>query len=148
MVRYNEVIFQTQLENCFVILCCGRICRIKDQSVQQSVTKLRVDKFIFHHIEYLDGKLNLTSGEANQEAIMNENISSKIFSLVKRQHEDVDEINIEMDKTEQDSLNETENWRCRIKAETSANNRVSKPKSNYLTPCTDWETNSLKQIKL
>jgi len=38
-----------------------------------------------------------------------------------------------MDKTERDSLNETENWRCKIKAETSANNRVSKwPKSNYL----------------
>jgi len=41
-------------------------------------------KFIFHYIEYLDGKLKLTSSEANQEAIMNENISSKIFSLVKR----------------------------------------------------------------
>jgi len=25
-----------------------------------------VDKFIFYHIEYLDGKLKLTSGEANQ----------------------------------------------------------------------------------
>jgi len=97
---------------------------------------MRVDKFIFHHIEYLDGKLKLTSGEANQEVIMNENISSKIFSPMKRQYEDVDEVNVEMDKTERDSLNETENWRCKIKSETSANNPVSKRlKSNYLTPC-------------
>jgi len=69
---------------------------------------MRVDKFIFHHIEYLDGKLKLTSGEANQEAIMNENISSKIFSPVKRQHENVNKVNLEMDKTKQGSLNETE----------------------------------------
>jgi len=34
---------------------------------------------------------------------------------VKRQHE----VNLEMNKTERDSLNETENWRCKIKAETS-----------------------------
>jgi len=113
---------------------------------------MRVDKFIFHHVEYLDGKLKLTSGEANQEVIMNKNISSKIFSPVKRQHEDVDEVNVEMDKTERDSLNETENWRCKIKAETSANNRVSKRlKSNYLTPCADWdfiETNKTIGIPL
>jgi len=70
------------------------------------------------------------------------------YDRVKRQHE----VNLEMDKTERDSLNETENWRCKIKAETSANNRVSKwPKSNYLTPCADWdfiETNKTIGIPL
>jgi len=86
---------------------------------------MRVDKFIFHHIEYLDGKLKLTSDKVNQKAIMNKNISSKIFSPVKRQHEDVDEVSLEMDKTERDSLNETENWQCKIKAESVFRNGLN-----------------------
>lgn len=45
---------------------------------------------------------------------------------MEKQHEDVDDINLEMEKEERDSLNEIENWRCKIKAETSASNRVSK----------------------
>lgn len=50
-----------------------------------------------------------------------------------------------------DSLNEIENWRCKIKREsplkfkfvkrkTSENEKVTKrEKPNYLTPCADWD---------
>lgn len=55
---------------------------------------MQIDKFIFRHIEYLDGKLKLTSGESNKKMIVSENISSP----VKKHHEDVDEVDLKMEK--------------------------------------------------
>lgn len=68
---------------------------------------MRIDKFIFRYIEYLDGKLKLTSKELN-EKIVNE--YSDILSQVKIPHEDIDKVNleieknVEMEKVEKDSL--------------------------------------------
>lgn len=62
---------------------------------------MRIDKFIFRHIEYLDGKLKLTSGESNQKMIVSESISSpvNISSPIERQYKDeVDEATLEMKK--------------------------------------------------
>ena len=77
-------------------------------------------RVIFRHIEYLDEKLKLTSGESNQKMIVSKNISGPI----KRQYEEVhkvdkvNEVNLEeetdtekkeIEKEKQDFLNEIEN---------------------------------------
>lgn len=76
---------------------------------------MRIDKFNFRHIEYLDEKLKLTSGESNQKLIVSENISSPVKRQYKDEVDEVDEVNLEMEKNikmekeERDSLNEIEN---------------------------------------
>lgn len=58
-----------------------------------------------------------------------------------KENTEIKEIESENEIT-RESLNEIENWRCKIKKETSINKKetaTKRIKSNYLTPCADWD---------
>lgn len=95
---------------------------------------MRIDKFILCHLEYLEGKLLLV-GTSDQKTPIDKNISSSVkildnptihqnessyesYSIEnnnKRENKNIDTEGIE-NKIEiaRDSLNEIENWRCKI----------------------------------
>lgn len=72
--------------------------------------------------------------------------SNPIKSFSKHNNEDESFRNMNEDNPEQNSLNEIENWRCKIKREASRENNEThvstRPKPNYLTPCIDWDFNN------
>lgn len=97
---------------------------------------MRADKFILRHLSYLDSKFKLTYGASKEESVdatnsmrQNKNVPKSDTSDLQDPAEPVKyEIDIET------SLNETENWRNKIKK--SAKDK----KPNYLTPCPDWDS--------
>lgn len=116
---------------------------------------MRIDKFIIRHIEYLEGSLRLV-GAPNQKSQLSKDISSpektldapiiyedESFSIENDKRETIEAKDIENENdTAQDSLNEIENWRNKIKRKISVdeNKKITKRvKQNCLTSCPDWD---------
>lgn len=96
---------------------------------------MRIDKFIFYHIDYLDGRLKLACA-SNKKTVLN--VTEETLTM-----ENINDINksdfsmtsIVHDYSE--SLNEIENWRSKIKLDTQSISKTTR--QNYLTPCPDWD---------
>lgn len=129
---------------------------------------MRVDKFIFSHLEYLEGRLLLTSDQRafnrdvshhinNTDAVMfpsQKQISNETKTEIETEATKLNKLetnseNIQTETikvTEQnemcDSLNEIENWRAKVNKNTSVIHNEKKPKkgkATYLSQCPDWD---------
>ncbi|KAL0130362.1 hypothetical protein PUN28_002186 [Cardiocondyla obscurior] len=112
--------------------------------VFQNQLPMRVDKFIFQHIEYLNNKLScalskkIDLNKAELNSLKNYKEDNVLLHVKNNQIKK----NRIYNNGEQTPLNEIENWRCKIKREASEKHEtyvLKRSKLNYLTPCADWD---------